>query len=202
MNANAFTAALDVGVKHIIFASSIQVMIASDTVRAEPHVLPYLPLDGDAPANPGLNAYALSKHFGEELLRTAAAWRPELLVTVVRYPMLVGEWFERRLLAGGGRVPPDFLHLGEGTAHLGFDDAGALVVPVLARTTPGYRQLFPAQPIEVTNLSVPDLVRRFYPGVHCRRPIDEIESLIDTSSLRAELAWRPREPPRVVLVDS
>jgi len=200
MNANAFMAALDLGVKHIVFASSIQVMIASDTARKEPHTLPYLPLDGDAPANPGLNPYALSKQFGEELLAVAAASRPELSATVVRYPMLVGEWFDRRLYSNGGRVPSDFLHLWEATAHLTFDDAAALVIPLLTKASPGYRQVFPAQSIDVTNLPPPDLIRRFYPGVRCTRPVDTIESLIEP--VAESYGWQPRARPRVVLVDA
>lgn len=200
MNANAFMAALDVGVKHIVYASSIQVMIASDTVCTEPHTLPYLPLDGEAPANPGLNPYALSKQFGEELLAVAAASRPELSATVVRYPMLVGEWFEKRLSSDGGRVRREFLHLGEATAHLTFDDAAALVVPLLTKAKPGYSQVFPAQTIDVTNLPPPDLIRRFYPGVRCTRPVDTIESLVEP--LAPSYGWEPRERLRVVLVDS
>jgi len=200
MNANAIMAALDVGVKHIVFASSIQVMISSDTARTEPHTLPYLPLDGEAPANPGLNPYALSKQYGEELLAVAASSRPELSATAVRYPMLVGEWFNRRLFSNGGRVPSDFLHLGEATAHLTFDDAAALVVPLLTKATPGYRQVFPAQTIDVTNLPPADLIRRFYPGVRCTRPVDTIESLIEP--VAESYGWQPRTRPQVVLVDA
>jgi nucleoside-diphosphate-sugar epimerase len=201
MNANAFTAALDLGLKHVVFASSIQVMITSDRVRTEPHTLPYLPLDGEAPQDPGLNPYALSKQFGEEFLRTAASMRPELAATSVRYPMLVGDWFEKRLSADGGRVRREHLHLGEATAHLSFEDAGALVVPLLSRGLPGYRQIFPAQTIDVTNLPPPELIRRFYPGVRCKKPVESIDRLIDISAVEREFAWQPGERPRVVLVE-
>jgi nucleoside-diphosphate-sugar epimerase len=202
MNANAFTAALDVGVKHIVFASSIQVMIASEAAGAEPHRLPYLPLDGEAPQNPGLNPYALSKQFGEQLLRVATSVRPELAATAVRYPMLVGEWFDKRLFSDGGRVRRDYLHLWEATAHLPFDDAARLVVPLLQKSKPGYRQLFPAQTITVTNVPPPELIRRFYPGVHCTRPLESIDSLIDLTQVMADFGWQPRESPRVILVES
>lgn len=202
MNANVFTAALDVGVKHVVFASSIQVMITTDRVRTEPHTLPYLPLDGEAPQDPGLNPYALSKQFGEEFLRTAAGARPELAATSVRYPMLVGDWFEKRLFADGGRVRREVLHLGEATAHLSFEDAGALVVPLLSRGQSGYRQIFPAQSIDVANLPPPDLIRRFYPGVRCKKPLESIDRLIDISEVVQAFGWRPRETPPVVLVES
>lgn len=201
MNANAFTAALDLGVKHIVFASSIQVMIASDRVRSDPHTLPYLPLDADAPQDPGMNPYALSKQFGEEFLRIAASAHPDLATTAVRYPMLVGDWFEKRLAANGGRVSRDLLHLGEATAHLSFEDAGALIVPLLTRGRPGYRQVFPAQTIDVANLPAPELIRRFYPGVPCKRPLETIDRLIDLTEVVRDFAWQPRERPKVVLVE-
>jgi nucleoside-diphosphate-sugar epimerase len=201
MNANAFTAALDLGVKHVVFASSIQVMITNDRVPTEPHTLPYLPLDGDAPHDPGLNAYALSKQFGEEFLRTAATVRPDLAATSVRYPMLVGDWFEKRLSADGGRVRRDVLHLGEATAHLSLEAAGALVVPLLARGLPGYRQILPAQTIDVTNLPPPELIRRFYPGVRCKKSLESIDRLIDITDVEKTFGWQPSERPRVVLVE-
>jgi nucleoside-diphosphate-sugar epimerase len=202
MNANAFSAAFDLGVKHVVFASSIQVMVASDRTCAEPHTLPYLPLDGDAPHDPGLNPYALSKQFGEELLRVGANVRPELSATAVRYPMLVGDWFEKRLFADGGRVRRDVLHLGEATAHLSLEDAGALVVPLLRRGRPGYRQIFPAQTIDVANLPTPELIRRFYPGVRCKKSPDTIDRLVDIAEVERDFGWKPRKAPRVVLVES
>src|SRR6185295_6411773 len=55
MNANAFAAALDCGVRHIVFASSLQVMFTADGPGAEHHPIPYFPLDASAAANPGLN---------------------------------------------------------------------------------------------------------------------------------------------------
>jgi len=202
MNANAFGVALELGVKHIVFSSSIQVMVTSDGSGATPEGLPYLPLDGDAPPVPGANnPYALSKHLGEELLRIAARTNPQLCLTSLRYPMLVTDWFERRLLADGGRVRRDVLHLGEATAHLTFEDAAELVGAVLARPAPGYRQYFPAQTVDVFNLSVPQLIERIYPAVPRKRPLAAIEALVDIGRLERELDWRPSVRLRVELID-
>ena len=201
MNANVFFAALDRGVKHIVFASSIQVMIAADDIRGAPYRLPYLPLDGHAPAAPGLNPYALSKQLAEALLQVAVQTRPELGVTVLRFPMLIGDWFRARMANNGGRVPSDHLHLGEATAHLTLEDGARLIVDVLARARAGYRQFFPAQTIEVTNLGARGLIERFYPGVECRRPLASIERLIDQSALEQELGFVPSAGPRVELAE-
>jgi nucleoside-diphosphate-sugar epimerase len=201
MNANAFTVALDAGVRHIVFASTIQVMLASDGTRADPERLPYLPLDANAPPDPGLNPYALSKHFAEEFLRVTARERPELCLTVLRYPMLVGEWFEQRLAQNRGRMTRDALHLGEVTAHLSFLDAAGLIVKVLERPRAGYRQFFPAQTLEVKNVDVRGLIERFYPNVRRLVPLEHIVRLIDGSDLERELAFTPSTHYEVELVE-
>jgi nucleoside-diphosphate-sugar epimerase len=201
MNANAFAAALDCGVRHIVFASTIQVMLKSEGVGAEPSRIPYFPLDAHAVADPGLNPYALSKHFAEEFLRVAVRAKPELAATSLRYPMLVADWFKLRLSTNGARVPSDFLHLGEATAHLSFEDGARLIVSVLERSRPGYRQFFPAATIDVTNVGARGLIERFYPNVPLRVPLESIEQLIDASDLERELGFAPSERIQVQLVD-
>ncbi len=201
MNANAFFAAMDCGLKHIVFASSVQVMIPIESLAGPPYRVPYLPLDGRAPAEPGLNPYALSKQLAEDMLRVAARAKPELSLTSLRYPMLVGEWFRARLAANGGRVPSEHLHLGEATAHLSFEDAARLVPHVLANPRPGYRQYFPAQSVEVKNLGVPALIARFYPGIELRRPLGSIERLVDLTEVERDLGFSPSERLSVELLE-
>jgi nucleoside-diphosphate-sugar epimerase len=201
MNVNAFTAALDRGVEQIVFASSIQVMVMGDGVRGDARKLPYFPLDGEAPQNPGLNPYAQSKQFGEDFLKVAAKVRPELAVTVLRYPMLVGDWFKTRVLGRDGKARSDVLHLGEATAHLSFEDGAELIGAVLARPRPGYRQYFPAQSLDLENLEPAALISRFYPDVPLRRPLAQIENLIDISALERDFGWKPGERLRVEFVE-
>src|SRR5690606_25277279 len=70
MNVNVFQAAALLGVRCLVFASSVQAMIRRDRpVHGPPFPIPYLPLDGDLPPNPGLSTYGISKEFGERLLR-------------------------------------------------------------------------------------------------------------------------------------
>jgi nucleoside-diphosphate-sugar epimerase len=199
MNANAFFAALDCGVRRIVFSSSIQVMLRSALVPIEPHTLPYLPLDGEAPADPGDNPYALSKQFSEEMLLLATTLHPELAVSVLRYPMLVGPQFLRRFEPFDGKVPSRMLHLGEATAHLFYDDAAELVVRAVERQAPGYHQYLPAQTFHVTNVPVPELVERFYPNVRRTRALDAIDRLIDLSALERDLGWQPKQRLEVEL---
>ena len=198
MNGNVFWAVQDLGVESIIFASSIQVMLKFDGFRRDqPYVFPYFPLDGDAPADPGVNAYALSKHLAEQMLRVLCAERPELAATVLRFPMLAPDrWL--RWMRSDRALSEDALSLGEALSYLQFPDAADLVRRVVEQRRPGYRQYFPATSVEITNLPVPELVRRHYAHVPLRQPIDEMTSLVDATALRRDFGW---EPQRVVSVE-
>lgn len=194
MNANVFRGALDLGIHRIVFASSIQAIIKiPNGMRAEPpYEIPYLPLDGSVTTNPGPNFYALSKEFGERMLEELSAVEPALAATAIRFPVLVHEnWFER-FTAGGKPAAPSVFNFGEALGYLMFADAAGLVRAVLEKQRPGYHQYFPAQTLEVRGMSVPELIREFYPSVPLRRPIEQIEALVDLSALEAALGWAPR----------
>jgi len=104
MNANVFRAAVDVGIRRVVFASSVQAILkVPNGMRAEaPYAIPYLPLDGSVPSNPGSNFYALSKEFGERMLQELCLAQLDLVATSLRFPVLSGEnWIER--FTGGGK---------------------------------------------------------------------------------------------------
>ena len=73
--------------------------------------------------------------------------------------------------------------------------AADLIASALIHEQPGYNQYFPAQTISVTDLPVPEMIRRFYSMVPLRRPIDEITNLVDLEAPMTRLAWTP--PPRL-----
>ncbi len=193
MNANVFLAAQDCGVRTIVFASSVQVMLrredhSSDKVPA----IPYLPLDGDLPPNPGRNTYALSKEFAERMLRLMVDSDQALSATAIRFPMLVTEWLLRRFQATR-RTPPAFVDFAGCLAHLFLSDAGALIADVVERRLPGYHQYFPAQTFELRGYPLADIVREWYPEAELRRPLAELESLIDISAITRDVGWSPKE---------
>jgi len=201
MNANVFSAALDLGVRRIVFSSSIQVMLKTDGIRTDRSSIPYLPLDGNAPANPGLNPYALSKQFAEEHLRTAAREIPELSATALRFPMLVGEWWSRRIEMNSGRMRQDELHLNEATAHLTFPDAARVILAAIERQAPGYHCYFPSQTLDITNRTPAEIARAFFPGVRLAVPEAELAELVDRSALERDLGYRAQDRFRVTLRD-
>src|SRR5690606_5226888 len=144
INANVFYAAADRGVKTIVFASSVQAMLRCSGSRGEGPFegVPYFPLDGAAPTNPGSNPYGLSKEFGERLLRLACEADDNLSATSLRFPMLPDEsWLER--IAQG--IHPSSLNWADCITYLPFPEAATLIALVVERNLSGYSQYFPAQ---------------------------------------------------------
>ncbi len=205
MNANVFSAAVDLGLERIVFASSVQAMLtfAWPRTRRASYPLPYLPLDGNCPANTGNNPYALSKHFGEEMLRVIAANKPKLACTALRFPFLISEWYRRRFFneRGVARIPRAWLDVAEATAHLTLEDAAECVASVLECEQPGYHQYFPAQAMDLQGYDIPRMVSEFYPEVPLKRPLNELDSLIDLSAVREAVGWQPRDRVRAEIVE-
>jgi len=201
MNANVFRAAIDVGVRRLVFASSLQAMIRLEegSTPAPPFTVPYFPLDGEAPANPGYNFYGLSKEFGERTLRILAERYPELICTALRFPMLAGEWFLNRVKQPLTRSA---LNLCEGLTYLQFSDAAALIGLVLARQAPGYHQYFPAQAVELAGYSAPAVLAEFFPETPLRRPREQIQNLVDLTALERDFGFSPQRPLTIELARS
>jgi len=190
MNGNVFHAAVDLGVKRLVFASSVQVTMRRDRGTAgPPFEVPYLPLDSELPPNPGLNTYAQSKEFAERMLRLFSAADASLSATAIRFPMLVTGWLHERLTAG--RMPLRNLDFMECTAHLYMEDAGRLVADVIERGLPGYHQYFPAETMELRGYPVADWVRERYANSVLRRPLAQLDRLVDVSDITRDLGWAP-----------
>ena len=195
-----FRAAVDLGVGRIVFASSLQAMIRLDEGRAPDAapIVPYFPLDGDAPTNPGHNFYGLSKEFGERMLRVFSERFPQLTCTSLRFPMLAGEWFKKRLEQP---VPPSALNFCEALAYLDFSDAATLANLVLERQQPGYHQYFPAQAVTATATPQRSTVSRSSSRTRrCGARSSRLTELVDLSDLERDFGFRPG-PPLTVRLD-
>jgi len=203
MDANVFQAAVELGVKTLVFASSVQAFSGDRSLHwnddaeepeglRRPSCLAYLPIDGDLPACPR-NLYALSKEAGEQMLRYYAAVDDGLSATALRFPFLANDrmvrWHRRHRGEGKGRIRgnPD-----EGFSFLFLEDAGALVAALLAHPQPGYRCFCPAAPTPYLDVPIPELIETCYPGVPLRKPAEALTSLVDISALTEACGWRPK----------
>jgi hypothetical protein len=82
-----------------------------------------------------------------------------------------------------------------------FSDAAELVRATLEQQRPGYHQYYPAQTLHVRGFSAAALIREFYPGVPLRRPLEQIEALVDISAITEALGWLPKHRASVELAD-
>lgn len=201
MNANVFHAALQQGVRHVVFASSVQAFLYTDFSRmGPPYRMPYLPLDGQAPCAPGPNTYGQSKEFAERMLQLGCGSQPQLAATSLRFPMLVNEQMLQRFetirsLKGG------WFNFHECLSHLTFEDGAELIASCLRLETPGYRQYFPALSLQLGRRSAADVIAEFYPDTPLRQQRESITELIDTSAITRDLGWKPRRRILVPLDD-
>jgi nucleoside-diphosphate-sugar epimerase len=176
MNFNLFEAAHAVGVKKIVFTSSVQVMAGG--------LPPYLPFDSDTPAQPG-NPYALSKHVSETMLAYYARVAG-IDCIALRFPWLVTDEQLAHIRAGTSWAAHNAK---EGFSFLHWQDAAALIAAVTKVIRPGFRVYFPAAPQHRLPQGIPDVINEYYAGIPLRRPVDEIESLVDTSVITRETGW-------------
>jgi len=192
MNANVFWSSHHLEIPCLIFASSIQVMLRSPGGhRRPPYELPYLPLDGDAPAEPGLNSYAASKEVAERLLGLLVQDRPALSATSVRFPMLPRQFWLNNIEAAES-LQPGMINIGDAFIHLQLPDAGELVARLAERRSPGYHQYLPGTGISIRNWTIPELVQRFFPNVPLKCTLESLTDFVDGSALVRDLGFIPK----------
>jgi nucleoside-diphosphate-sugar epimerase len=195
MMMNVVHAAFESGVNRIVHASSIQVITRNTpnwhtNEMAAPSSLPYLPADGDIPANPG-NDYGLSKQACEELLRFYAT-KHAMDCVAIRFPWLARpEWIARMREGAQGRGPGMMVCSDECFAFLSTTDAARLIKAILDTPLKGYRVYMPAAKRPRTNRPVADLVKEYDQGVSLRKKPEEMESLVDISRITGETGWEP-----------
>ncbi len=196
MNVNVFQTAADLGIRRWLFASSIQACSGGrhhHETPPRPSELPYLPMDGRLPPNPG-NLYALSKIAGEDMMRFYARQFPDLSAVALRFPMLVDvspSYLEHiRSAYARGRFPT---MLDEGFSYLTLNDAAQLILALLEHSAPGFHTLLPAAQGNKLGLPPADIVRVYYAGVPLRIPAERMESLVDISEITRWCGWTPRD---------
>lgn len=198
MNINVFRAARELGIKRLLFASSIQAMFPFEEGKDPgPEVIQTLPLDGDVPANPGSNEYGLSKEFGERLLEETSRREPSMTCAALRFPGLANEHWQQDIDRWGKSVSREWLSLGEGLSHLYFEDAATLIAACLTQLGPGFHRFFPALTHDLVGMCPSAIAAEFYPHARVTRPLDELGSLIDITRITELVGWKPERRLRM-----
>jgi nucleoside-diphosphate-sugar epimerase len=195
MNMNVFQAAMERGVRRIIFASTIQVILGQRPfggidAPVPQSDYPYLPLDGNTPANI-CNPYAASKSASEQLLHYFSRWHGTNAVAI-RFPMLLTPSHYAHIAKTLDQVWQGY-NLDEAFTYLTFEDAAGLMLASLRADLAGYRVYQPAARSPWVMLSAAEIVTRFFDGVRLHRPLHEIESIVDLSKIEAETGWCPQD---------
>ena len=187
MNMNLFQAGANVGCRRIIFASSIQVLDGQfpfmDRTKQE-NVLTYLPVDSDAPAVPR-NAYALSKQAAEQMLSYFADTKG-ITGIAIRFPLLVDWEFMREIKKTNGIERGNAYDL---FAYLPVYSAAEAVFKAITAKLDGYRNYFVASKDNLEQRPAREIIEQEMPDLPNRKPIEEMESLVDCSKVEADLGW-------------
>jgi nucleoside-diphosphate-sugar epimerase len=187
MNMNLFQAAANSGCQRIIFASSIQVLdgqLPTMDRKTQENVLTYLPVDSEAPAFPR-NVYALSKEAGERMLSYFADVAGMTSIAI-RFPLLVDWEFMRELEANNGMERGNAYDL---FAYLPVYSAAEACFQAITAQVNGYRNYFVASKDNLEQRPAREIVEQEMADLPCRKPIEEMDSLVDCSKVEAELGW-------------
>lgn len=188
MNMRMFAAAAKQGCQRIIFSSSVQVLdgqLPTTDRMSHPNFLPYLPLDSEMPAIP-LNSYGHSKQAGEHMLeyfsKTAG-----LTCVAIRFPLLIDSAMLESSIEQGG-MPRGNPY--DAYTYLPVYSAAEVMVCAAQANVEGYQCYFVASKDNLEQKSAQEVIAEGLQDVPCKKPVDELDSLVDCSRVEAELGWR------------
>ena len=192
VNANLCQAALEQGASRLVFASSIQVVAGPPLLAAVdagiPSALPYLPLDGEVPPDPG-NLYAASKAAGEDLLRACAHQAPQVAWIAIRLPCVATRLWNRGAEPHVGHLRDELFTVIQG------EDAARLLLAAATRSAPGYHCYQAGSRDLTVDLPLEQVVATWWSAVPLRAGRDSLDAPVDLEVLATELGWEPRPIP-------
>jgi UDP-glucose 4-epimerase len=195
MTMNVFQAALEMGTRRIVYASSVQASSGSRTSEEQPSQMAYLPLDGGLPTKPA-NTYAASKEAGELLLRYYCQIRG-MTGIALRFPALLP--LEYLVEPPGKRKRGSFQSNPDETAvYLPISEAARLIETLLARPGEGFHILLPGMRDARDPRPLHELIQTRYRGVPLRRPLEAMTSLIDIEAIEALTGFAPKTLEEVI----
>jgi len=182
INQNMFQGAAEQAVGRIVFASTLQLIGSHVDERTvvTPPATPRYPMDGSTSADPS-NVYALSKSISEAMLRYYSL-RCGIDAVALRFPLLHdgGDWSR---VSSGQESVTDVI---EGFTSLSYSDAARLFLAVVQSDLAGYQVFMPGSSNRHRDLTMPELLRTYYPSV----PVGTAD-LIDNTAITMATGWTP-----------
>ena len=180
---NVFWAAVRLGIRRIVYASS-------ETVLGLPFDVPppYIPVDEEYPARPE-SVYSLVKHLEETMAVELVRWHPDLSITALRFSNVM--W------------PEDYAAFPSYDADArgrkwnlwGYIDArdGAQAVErALEVAPPGFERYIIAAADTVMSRPNAELVAEVFPGVEVRGELGEHDTMLSIDKARRLLGFEPQ----------
>lgn len=180
---NVFWAAVRLGIRRIVYASS-------ETVLGLPFDAPppYIPVDEDYPARPE-SVYSLVKTLEEQLATELVRWHPDLSITALRFSNVMDPEDYAAF--------PSFDHdaLQRKWNLWGYIDArdGAQAIQrALEVAEPGFDRFIIAAADTVMSRPNAELIAEVFPGVPVTRDIGPNETLLSIDRARRVLGFEPQ----------
>ncbi|HEY9307712.1 MAG TPA: NAD(P)-dependent oxidoreductase [Microbacterium sp.] len=190
---NVFWAAVRLGIRRLVYASS-------ETVLGLPFDVPppYIPVDEEYPARPE-STYSLVKHLEEQLAIELVRWNPELSITALRFSNVMD--------------PADYAAFPEFDAdatlrkwnlwgYIDGRDGAQAVSLALENARPGFDRFIIAAADTVMSRSNAELVAEVFPGVEVRGDLGVNDTLLSIDKARRVLGFEPRHSWRDEVTDA
>ncbi len=180
---NVFWAAVRLGIRHIVYASS-------ETVLGLPFDVPppYIPVDEEYPARPE-SVYSLVKTLEEQLARELVRWHPDLSITALRFSNVM--------------VPEDYAEFPSFDddalkrkwnlwGYIDARDGAQAVERALQVARPGFDRFIIAAADTVMSRPNAELIAEVFPDVPVTREVGANETLLSIDHARDVLGFTPQ----------
>ncbi len=181
---NIFSAAIRLGIKRVVWASS-------ETVLGLPFRTPpdYAPLDEDHPDRPEWS-YSLSKYLGEAMAKQFVRWQDGLSIVSLRFSnVLEASEYERLVPAVTQNLKPRAMNL---WGYVDARDTGQACRLALESNITGHEAFIIAAADTIASVPSAQLMASHYPNVKITRPLEGRQSLLSSDKAARLLGYKPR----------
>ncbi len=180
---NVFTAALQAGIRRIVWASSETVLgLPFDTPP------PYIPVDEEYPARPE-STYSLNKHLEEQLAEQLCRWHPDLTMTGLRFSNVMNP---EDYAAFPAFDADPLLRKWNLWGYIDARDGAQAIRLALEHEGAGFDRFIIANADTVMSRRSAELAAEVFPGVEVRKELGEHETMLSIDKARRVLGYDPQ----------